>query len=117
MYINDGAQAIMVLGVCATVAISVVSIGKAYVRSIEANKKAPRQEVAPDVQDRMSRIEQAVDAIAIEVERMSEGQRFTTRLLAERLGDSGRLDLGATQSLGRGVGSDGSNGAGGHYGR
>ena len=42
MYINDGAQAIMVLGVCATVAISVVSIGKAYVRSIEASKKAPR---------------------------------------------------------------------------
>jgi hypothetical protein len=30
------------------------------------------------------RLEQAVEAIAIEVERISEGQRFTTRLLAER---------------------------------
>jgi hypothetical protein len=29
-------------------------------------------------------MEQAMDAIAIEVERISEGQRFTTRLLAER---------------------------------
>ena len=28
-------------------------------------------------------MEQAIDAIAIEVERLSEGQRFTTRLLAE----------------------------------
>ena len=30
------------------------------------------------------RVEQAIDAIAIEVERIAEGQRFVTRLLAER---------------------------------
>jgi hypothetical protein len=29
-------------------------------------------------------LEQAVDAIAIEIERISEGQRFVTRLLSER---------------------------------
>ena len=34
--------------------------------------------------DRLARLEQAVDAIAIEVERMSEGQRFVAKLLAER---------------------------------
>jgi len=34
--------------------------------------------------ERLARIEQAVDAIAIEVERISEGQRFTTKLLSER---------------------------------
>jgi hypothetical protein len=33
---------------------------------------------------RMERIEHAVDTIAIEVERISEGQRFTTKLLSER---------------------------------
>ena len=33
---------------------------------------------------RLARLEQAVDAIAIEVERISEGQRFTTRLLSEQ---------------------------------
>jgi len=32
---------------------------------------------------RLDRIEQAIEAIAIEVERVSEGQRFVTRLLAE----------------------------------
>lgn len=32
---------------------------------------------------RLERIEQAVDAIAIEVERVSEGQRFVTRLMSE----------------------------------
>jgi|SRR6267378_573340 hypothetical protein len=36
------------------------------------------------IDQRLERIEQAVDAIAIEMERVSEGQRFTTRLLADR---------------------------------
>jgi hypothetical protein len=35
---------------------------------------------------RFDRLEQAVDAIAIEVERVSEGQRFVTRVLTERPG-------------------------------
>jgi len=35
---------------------------------------------------RLTRMEQAIDAMAIEMERVSEGQRFTTRLLAERAG-------------------------------
>lgn len=40
--------------------------------------------VPSDVTNRLERIEQAVDTIAIEVERISEGQRFVTRLMAER---------------------------------
>ena len=32
---------------------------------------------------RLARLEQAVESIAIEVERISEGQRFVTKLLAE----------------------------------
>jgi hypothetical protein len=34
-------------------------------------------------------MEQALDSIAIEVERISEGQRFTTKLLAERNNHAG----------------------------
>ncbi len=34
--------------------------------------------------DRLARIEAAVESISIEVERISEGQRFTTKLLSER---------------------------------
>jgi hypothetical protein len=33
--------------------------------------------------DGIGQLQRAVDAIAIEVERLSEGQRFTTKLLAE----------------------------------
>ena len=36
------------------------------------------------VEERLDRIEHAIDAMAVEVERISEGQRFTTRLLSDR---------------------------------
>jgi hypothetical protein len=38
---------------------------------------------APEFTDRLSNLEQSVDAVAIEVERIGEGQRFVTRLFTE----------------------------------
>jgi hypothetical protein len=37
-----------------------------------------------EIAARLDRIERAVESIAVEIERVSEGQRFTTRLLSER---------------------------------
>jgi hypothetical protein len=37
-----------------------------------------------DIVDRLARIENSFDATAIEVERISEAQRFTAKVLAER---------------------------------
>jgi hypothetical protein len=39
---------------------------------------------AARIEERLTHIEQAIDAVAVEVERVSEAQRFTTRLLSER---------------------------------
>jgi hypothetical protein len=44
----------------------------------------------PDADDRLTRLEQAVDAIAIEMERVGEGQRFITKVLADRPPDAPR---------------------------
>ena len=55
---------------------------RALGRRIETSSRArPLQAEDPE---RLKRIEQAVEAMAIEVERISEGQRFVTKLLAER---------------------------------
>ena len=54
-------------------------------------KAQQRNQMSPNVEHRLERIEQAVDAIAVEVERMAESQRFTTRLLSERLPQSEAL--------------------------
>ena len=59
-----------------------IPLVRGLVRRWDRESQVPR--VPHEVQTRLERIEQAVDAIAIEVERMSEGQRFVTRLLAER---------------------------------
>ncbi len=68
----------------ATVIITAIGIPlvRAFAKNWERLAAAPP---APDfgrLEDRLSRIEQSIDAMAIEVERISEGQRFTTRLLA-----------------------------------
>ncbi len=68
------------------ISIAVSSIGvpiaRAFARRID---REPRHPVTPsDVTARLERMEQAIDSIAIEVERISEGQRFTTKLLSER---------------------------------
>ena len=58
---------------------------RALVRRWERADAAPRvpREFAQLAQ-RLERIEQGVEAMAVEVDRISEGQRFTTKLLAER---------------------------------
>jgi hypothetical protein len=38
----------------------------------------------PELVARIARIEQIVEATAFEIERISEGQRFTTKLLSEK---------------------------------
>jgi len=70
-------------------AVSVLTLVLALPISIALAKRilrrTPRATPVPgDVTMRLERIEQAVDTIAIEVERISEGQRFVTRLMAER---------------------------------
>ncbi|HXL86639.1 MAG TPA: hypothetical protein VN927_05485 [Gemmatimonadaceae bacterium] len=42
----------------------------------------------PELLARIARIEQIVEATSIEIERISEGQRFTTRLLSEKTVES-----------------------------
>src|SRR5207237_9900513 len=44
-----------------------------------------------EIRDGLGHLQHAVDAIAIEVERLSEGQRFTTKLLAERETEAARI--------------------------
>ncbi len=58
-------------------------IALAFARSIWKRGSQPRPVADADTTARLQRMEQAMDAIAIEIERVSEGQRFVTRLMAE----------------------------------
>jgi hypothetical protein len=75
--------------------LSIALARRIWRRSSAAVTAFPR-----DLSDRFSRLEHAVEATAVEVERIGEGQRFLTRLFTE--GEGTRvIDAGAAQPLGR----------------
>jgi hypothetical protein len=57
-------------------------IAKAIARKLDREALQPK--MPPEIMGRLERMETAIDSIAVEVERISEGQRFTTKLLSER---------------------------------
>jgi hypothetical protein len=60
-----------------------LAVGAAFLMFRRAIRPAPQRGQRGDDGERLQRLETAVDAIAVEIERISEGQRFVTRLLTE----------------------------------
>jgi hypothetical protein len=78
---NNPGTIIPVVSVVSLVMLLPISV--AWAKRI--GRRAPTTAPIPnDVTTRLERIEQAVDTIAIEVERISEGQRFVTKIMVER---------------------------------
>jgi hypothetical protein len=77
---NFGVVAVIIVGMVGSLA----AITQWLVRGL--NKKPAAREV-PNVlqmEARFDQLQQAVDAIAVEVERIAEAQRFSAKLLAEK---------------------------------
>ena len=75
-------------------------ISIAFARRIWRRSAAVVTSFPREIADRLSRMEQAVEATAVEVERIGEGQRFLTRLFTE--GEGARaIGAGAAQPLER----------------
>jgi hypothetical protein len=81
---DDPAKVVIVLSLFGSVAYSITVIAKAAVASKRDAARLDREPSSSLTDGRLARIEQAVEAIALEVERISEGQRFTTKLLSEQ---------------------------------
>ena len=60
-----------------------LAIGAAYLMFKRAGRAPVQPGQSAEAGERMHRLESAVDAIALEIERISEGQRFVTKLLTE----------------------------------
>ena len=85
---NDVPEGAIIISVAFFVTVAVIAIGwplaRAFGRRMDRGAVAPPPALSREMGDRMVRIENAVESIAIEIERISEGQRFTTKLLSER---------------------------------
>ena len=66
----------------------------AYARRLWRRGAVAMQQIPAEFYERFTRLEQGMDAIAIEVERVGESQRYLTRLYAER-----GLGAGAAQPI------------------
>lgn len=74
--------------IAAPIALLIVA-GLGYARMFFRHREkmaafGSRSGTDPALEERLARIEEAVETIAVEVERLGEGQRFVSKLLAER---------------------------------
>jgi hypothetical protein len=79
-------QSVIVLTGLVLFFITLMVIGWPIARAMgrRIDRRSAGAPAMPDSEARLARIENAVEAIAVEVERVSENQRFATRLLSER---------------------------------
>ena len=67
-----------------------------HARKIWKRDSATQVTSSGSTDHRLERIEQAIDAMAVEVERVAESQRFMTKLLSDRTSE--RVGLPSSQS-------------------
>ena len=76
--------------------VAILPLSIAYARRIWRRSSAAVAALPHDIVERFTQIDQAVESIAVEVERIGEGQRFITRVLSEQ----GRPALGEPAARG-----------------
>ena len=79
--IMNGVVPIVIVFTIFVLAPIAVSISRMFWRRASLPRQTPQ---SAESAQRLERMEQAIDSIAIEIERVSEGQRFVTRLMSER---------------------------------
>jgi hypothetical protein len=72
------------IGFFMTLAIIIIGLPLARAFARRMDRRGGTAQVSNEVSSQLAHLNQAVDAIALEVERISEGQRFATRLLSEQ---------------------------------
>ena len=76
--------------------LAIMLIGFPIVRAIGRRMERKPATTDPELTRRLDRIEQAIETMAVEVERVSEAHRYSARLLTERLPESPALRVAPT---------------------
>jgi hypothetical protein len=79
------AQLLVMVAAFATFVVTLTIVTR-FAFSRIRGRPSPEPTESPRIDDsRFARLEEAVDSIAIEVERIAESQRFTAKLMSERV--------------------------------
>ena len=79
----DSAAGPVATGMFIVFVLGPLAVGAARMMWKRSNRPGPPPAAFTETAQRMERLEQSIDAIALEIERVSEGQRFVTKLLSD----------------------------------
>ena len=80
-----------VVAIVSVIVLFVVSpLVFSYARVLWKRASDPRPRVPDETAHLLKQMQQSIDAMAIEIERISEGQRFVTKVLNDRKEEGGR---------------------------
>jgi hypothetical protein len=82
----------------ASVHVALLLLGVYYTRRIWRSGWSTMPDLSSEITGRLKQLEHSVDAVAIEVERLGEGQRFITSLFSDA-GSARAPDEGAAESI------------------
>jgi len=83
MGLSDGTTVIIAIVIAVVLIAVLYPVARAIARRMERGTPVKGSNGSSD--ERMHRLEQSVEGLTLEIERISEGQRYTTKLLTERL--------------------------------
>ena len=89
----DPGDYLPLIGVLMLAGTTVISIAGAYVLGRSRRRDLPSTRADPELAERMERVERLMEVMAIEVERIGEGQRFVVKVMSDR-----NLGLGCRQT-------------------
>lgn len=78
----QGTEAFAMVSTVAIFSATVYGLARAFFNR-PSKRALPAASADPVLHERLDRLEGAIQAIAIETERIAEGQRFTTKLLSQ----------------------------------
>jgi hypothetical protein len=87
-----GEEVAMIAIIMGSLSVVAFPLVRALARRLDS-KSSRGGALSGAAEQRLERMERAIDSIAIEVERISEAQRFTTKLLADRNPPAPREEL------------------------
>lgn len=77
-----------------TVMVVLGPFARAMARRIDRSTAAAAAGPPKELERKIDQLQQSLDTMAIEIERISEGQRFTSKLMSERVAEPARLPEG-----------------------
>lgn len=91
----------IVMAAIITSGVTLSMIAHAWVESRKQRGQAQASPRLDAIEARLSRMEDMIESVALEMERVAEGQRFTAKLLADRAAPAQPLPNRGSQPEGR----------------